>query len=113
MQMTTEQQLAQLAAQQNVQPSVPAQPKPPIQFAFTEIGEQIIASLVKAADEQVAEAEAMRVRVMQLADSIGTQLKEQAAALAEMHERTKAFGRDVLDAHKKFINGGKHENPSP
>jgi hypothetical protein len=56
----------------------------------------------------VAEAEAMRVRVMQLADSIGTQLKEQAAALAEMHERTKAFGHEVLEAHKRFINGGDH-----
>jgi hypothetical protein len=50
----------------------------------------------------------MRVRVMQLADSIGTQLKEQAAALAEMHERTKAFGHEVLEAHKRFINGGDH-----
>jgi hypothetical protein len=108
MQMTTEQQLAQLAAQQNVQPRVPAQPKPPIQFAFTEIGEQIIASLVKAADDQVAEAEAMRVKVMQLADSIGEQLREQSKALAEMHERTKAFGHEVLEAHKRFINGGDH-----
>ena len=63
---------------------------------FTEIGEQIIASLVKAADEQVAEAEAMRVKVMQLADSIGEQLREQSKALAEMHERTKAFLSKIL-----------------
>jgi hypothetical protein len=85
--------------------------RPPLKFAFTEIGEQIIASLVKAADDQVKEAENLRVEVMQLATSISEQLKAQAEALAAMHERTKAFGQEVLDAHKKFINGDKHENP--
>ena len=82
-------------------------PRPPLKYAFTEIGEQIIASLVKAADDQVAEAEALRVQVMQLASEIGVQLEKQAKALAEMHERTKAFGLDVVEAHKKFLNGDK------
>jgi hypothetical protein len=113
MQMTTEQQLAQLAAQQNVQPRVPAQPKPPIQFAFTEIGEQIIASLMKAADEQVEAAQALRVEVMELADNIATELDGYAKRLEAMQLRTKEFGLSVLDAHKKFINGGKNENPTP
>ena len=35
------------------------------------------------------------------------QLEKQAKALAEMNERTKAFGLDVVEAHKKFINGDK------
>jgi hypothetical protein len=82
-------------------------PRPQLKYAFTEIGEQIIASLVKAADDQVAEAEALRVQVMQLASEIGVQLEKQAKALAEMNERTKAFGLDVVEAHKKFINGDK------
>jgi hypothetical protein len=81
------------------------QPKPQFKYAFTEIGEQIIASLVKAADDQVAEAEALRVQVMQLASEIGVQLEKQAKALATMNERTKAFGLDVVEAHKKFLNG--------
>ena len=85
-------------------------PSPPSQnYAFTAIGEQIIASLVKAADDQVAEAEALRIEVMKLADSIGEQLQEQAKALAAMHERTKAFGLDVVEAHKKFLNGGYND----
>jgi len=82
-----------------------ARQRPPLKYAFTEIGEQIIASLVKAADDQVAEAEALRVQVMQLASEIGEQLQRQAKTLAAMNERTKAFGLDVVEAHKKFLNG--------
>ena len=98
--LTDREMLQQLSAR-----TPPSQPRP--QYAFTEIGEQIIASLVKAADDQVAEAEALRVQVMQLASEIGVQLEKQAKALAEMNERTKAFGLDVVEAHKKFINGDK------
>jgi hypothetical protein len=81
---------------------------PPRKFAFTEIGEQIIASLMKAADEQVAAAEALRVDVMHLADSIGAELEAHAKRIEAMQLRTKEFGLSVLDAHKKFINGGEH-----
>ena len=82
-------------------------PRPQLKYAFTEIGEQIIASLVKAADDQVAAAQDLRVDVLRLADEIGARLEKQAKALAEMNERTKAFGLDVVEAHKKFINGDK------
>jgi hypothetical protein len=101
-----EEALAQLAAQ------VPP-PKSPRKFAFTGIGEQIIASLMQAADDQVKAAEALRVEVTELAENIGEALEQQAKRLAAMDARTKAFGQDVLDAHRKFINGGEHENPSP
>jgi hypothetical protein len=100
-----EEALAQLAAQ------VP--PKTPLKFAFTEIGEQIIASLMQAADDQVEAAQKLRAEVMELAENIGVALEQQARQLEAMDARTKAFGQDVLDAHRKFINGGKHENPSP
>lgn len=100
--------LEQLRAQAQAQTNVSQMKPPPPKFAFTEIGEQIVASLVKAADEQVKAAEDLRVEVMRLADSISAQLAEQAKALAAMHERTKAFGADVVAAHKKFLNGGDH-----
>jgi predicted metal-dependent hydrolase len=104
----TEEALAQLAAQ------VPSRPKlAPDHYEFISIGEQIVASLIKAADEQVEEAHALRDQVMQLAENIGAQLQEHAKLLDAMRARTKEFGLAVLDAHKKFINGGKNENPSP
>ena len=86
---------------------------PPRKFAFTEIGEQIIASLMQAADDQVAAAQTLRTEVMELAENIGVALEQQAKLLEAMDARTKAFGQDVLDAHRKFVNGGRHENPTP
>ena len=103
--MDTEMMIAQMRAQANVEARRPAA-YPPLKFAFTEIGEQIVASLVKAADDQVKAAEDLRVEVMKVAESIGVQLEEQAKALAAMHERTKELGADVVAAHKKFLNGG-------
>ena len=98
--LTDREMLQQLSAR-----TPPSQPRP--QYAFTEIGEQIIASLVKAADDQVAAAQDLRVDVLRLADEIGARLEKQAKALAAMNERTKAFGYDVVEAHKKFLNGDK------
>ncbi len=100
-------------AQKEVLQRKAEQPKPPLKFAFTDIGEQIIASLMKAADEQVAAAQALRVEVMGLADNIGAALEEQAKRFEAMDMRTKEFGLAVLDAHKKFLNGGEHDNPTP
>jgi hypothetical protein len=104
-----EAELAKLTAQ-----APPPKPKlPPDRYEFIAIGEQIAASLIKAADEQVEEAHALRDQVMQLAAGIREQLEVHAKDLDEIRARTKAFGLDVLEAHKKFLNGGKHENPSP
>lgn len=80
---------------------------------FVAIGTQLAASLIKAADDQVAEVHKLRDSVMELAEAIGVQLEEHAKMLSEMDDRMRTFGSSVLDAHKKFINGGKHENPSP
>ncbi len=102
-----EAELAKLAAQA-------PQPKlSPDRYEFVAIGEQIAASLIKAADEQVEEAHALRDQVMQLAEGIREQLAAHAKDLDQIRTRTKEFGRDVLDAHKKFLNGGRHENPTP
>jgi len=101
-----EKALAELATQ------VPP-PKPQLKFAFTEIGQQIIASLIKAADDQVEAAQQLREEVLDLAENIGVALEQQAKRLEAMDMRTKEFGLAVLDAHKKFLNGGEHDNPTP
>jgi len=105
-----EEALRQLAAQ-----VPPPKPKlPPDRYEFIAIGEQIAASLIKAADEQVEEAHKLRDRVMELAGNIGVELEAHAKTLNDMNERTRAFGQVVVDAHNKYLlNNGKHENPSP
>jgi len=108
--IAAEEALAQLAAQVPPKKYGP----PPLKFVFTEIGEQIAASLIKAADEQVEEAHKLRDRVMELAENIGVELEAHAKMLNDMNERTRAFGQVVVDAHNKYLlNNGKHENPSP
>jgi hypothetical protein len=80
---------------------------------FTTIGEQIIASLRKAADDMVTEAENLKNSVEVLAHGIADQLEEHAKLLNSMDDRMRAFGADVVEAHKKLLNGEKHENPNP
>jgi hypothetical protein len=82
-------------------------------YDFAEIGKQIVATLTKAAEDQVTEANNLLASVKVLAEGIDAQLAEHAKLLNSMDERLNAFGLDVVNAHKKFINGGKHENPSP
>ncbi len=80
---------------------------------FTAIGEQIAATLLKAAEDQVVEAQNLLDSVKVLAEGIGAQLEDHARMLNDMNERMRAFGKDVVEAHHKYLNGGKHENPSP
>jgi hypothetical protein len=82
-----------------------AQPRPPLKFAFTEIGEKIVESLLKAADDQVIEAENLRASIRVLAEGIGVQLEEHAKLLGDMDARMRHFGSDVVEAHKKLLNG--------
>jgi hypothetical protein len=106
----TEAALAQLSREGR---AVAPQGHPVRKHDFTAIGEQIVASLLKAAEDQVTEASNLLESVKVLAEGIGAQLEEHAKLLNSMDERLNAFGLDVVNAHKKFINGGKHENPSP
>ena len=108
--MNTEQTIAAEEALRQLAAQAPST-KPLLKF--TEIGQQIIASLIKAADEQVEAAHKLREDVLQLAESIGETLEAQAKRMEAMDMRTKEFGLAVLDAHKKFINGGEHDNPTP
>ena len=80
---------------------------------FTVIGQQIITSLRKAAADIITEANNLQASVEVLAEGVAAQMDEHAALLNEMDARIRSFGKDVVEAHKKLINGGKHDNPSP
>jgi len=79
---------------------------------FTAIGEQIAATLLKAAEDQVVEAQNLLDSVKVLAEGIAAQLEDHARMLNDINERMRAFGKDVVEAHNKYLNNGKHENPS-
>jgi hypothetical protein len=94
-QILAEAELKRLAQQQ----------RPPLKFAFTEIGERIVESLLKAADDQVTEAENLRASVKVIAEGITAQLAEHAKLLGDMDARMRHFGSDLVEAHKKLLNG--------
>jgi hypothetical protein len=83
-----------------------AKSRPPRQFDFAEIGKQIVASLRKAADDQITEAQNLRASVEVLAEGITAQLDEHARLLANMDERMRDFGADIVEAHKKMLSNG-------
>jgi ATP-dependent protease ClpP protease subunit len=83
------------------------------QHDFTAIGDQIAATLLKAAEDQVTEANNLLDSVKVLAEGVAAQLEEHAKLLNDMNERMRAFGKEVVEAHYKYLGNGKHENPSP
>jgi hypothetical protein len=85
--------------------------KPRYDFAI--VGEKIAAALMQAAEDQVTEAANLLESTKVLADGIRAQVEVQSKLLQDMNGRLRDFGESVLEAHSKYINGGKHENPSP
>jgi len=85
----------------------------PDQFAFVSIAKQLGASLIKGAEDNVHEANALLDSVKILVEEINKHVEEHAQMLDDATARTKAYGEKVLNAHREFLNGGKHENPSP
>jgi hypothetical protein len=73
-------------------------------YEFDRLGGEIIAALLKAADDQVTEAENLRESTKSLSDGINAMIKEQAKLLNDMNGRLRLFGESVLEAHKKFLN---------
>jgi hypothetical protein len=76
-------------------------------YDFAEIGKQIVATLRKAADDQIIEANNLKASVEVLAEGIDAQLAEHARLLNGMDERLREFGGTVVEAQKKLLNGGK------
>ena len=83
------------------------------EYKFAAIAEQLIASLIKGAEDNVNEATALLDSVRILGEEIRTHVEEHTKMLNDGTERTRAYGEKVLNAHREFINGGKHENPTP
>ena len=84
-----------------------------MKYAFTDIAEQLGASLLKGAEDNVHEANALLDSVKILVGEITQHVEEHAKMLDDATARTKAYGERVLEAHKEYINGGRHENPTP
>jgi hypothetical protein len=91
--------------------------KPPLngknQYAFVAIARELSASLLKGAEDNVHEANALLDSVKILVEEIRHQVEDHARMLDDAHARTKAYGESVLNAHREYLNGGKHENPTP
>ena len=87
--------------------------RPLSEYKFAAIAEQLIASLIKGAEDNVKEAVDLLQSVKILSEEIKKHVDDHAQMLDDATARTKAYGERVLEAHKEYINGGKHENPSP
>ena len=87
--------------------------RPLSEYKFAAIAEQLIASLIKGAEDNVHEANALLDSAKILGEEISKHVAEHAKMLDDATARTKAYGERVLNAHKEYINGGVHEVPSP
>ena len=83
------------------------------EYKFAAIAEQLVASLIKGAEDNVHEANALLDSVKILGEEISRHVAEHAKMLDDATTRTKTYGERVLEAHKEFINGGKHDNDNP
>jgi hypothetical protein len=72
---------------------------------FARLGEQIVATLKKAGEDRVVEANNLLASVTTLAEHIVAQLGEHEKLLNEMDEKVRDFGKSVLEAHNRFLNG--------
>jgi hypothetical protein len=82
-------------------------------YAFAAIAEQLGASLIRGAEDNLHEAQALLDSVKILVEEIRTHVDQHAQMLDDATARTKAYGERVLEAHREFLAGGKHENPTP
>jgi len=87
--------------------------KPFRKYGFMQIAEQLGASLLQGAEDNVHEAAALLDSVKILVGEITQHVEEHAKMLDDATARTKTYGERVLEAHKEYINGGRHENPTP
>jgi len=83
------------------------------EYKFMAISKELGASLIKGAEDNVHEANALLDSVKILVEEIARHVEDYAKMLDDATERTKAYGERVLAAHREYIDGGKHENPTP
>jgi hypothetical protein len=83
------------------------------EYKFVEISKELGASLIKGAEDNVHEANALLDSVKILVEEIHKHVTDHVQMLDDATERTKAYGERVLAAHREYIDGGKHDNPTP
>lgn len=77
------------------------------EYDFKVLAEKIGEALLKAAEDQVVEADNLLERTKVLVEGIKAQVDEQAKLVTDMHVRLHTFGRSIMEAHSKYINGSK------
>jgi hypothetical protein len=82
-------------------------------YTFAAIAEQLGASLIKGAEDNLHEAQALLESVRILVEEIQKHVDDHVRMLDDAAARTKQYGERVLEAHREFLAGGKHENPTP
>jgi hypothetical protein len=80
------------------------EPASPPVANFAAIGEQIATVLLRAAEDQVTEANNLLESTKVLVEGIRKQVAEQERLLAEVHVRMTTFGESILQAHKKYLD---------
>jgi uncharacterized protein YoxC len=78
---------------------------PKVKYEFQDIGSQLTDVLIRAAEDQVTEAQNLLASTKALAEDINAQIKEHSALIEDVNGRLKMFGESVVEAHKKFLNG--------
>jgi hypothetical protein len=73
-------------------------------YDFVRLGEGLASSLMRAAEDQLDKAKAILDQTKSLAEILRTQVAAQVQQIEEMNGRFKAFGEQMLDAHR-VLNG--------
>jgi hypothetical protein len=77
------------------------------EYDFAVIAKKLGGALLKAAEDNVLEADNLYQQTKVLVEGIQAQVDEQARMVADMNGRLRTFGGSILEAHKKFVNGDK------
>ena len=77
-------------------------------YDFVKLSEGMAKALLAAAQEQVSQADQILEQTQSIADVIVTQIRAQAKQIEERNVRLKAFGEQMLDAHRKLNEAGDY-----
>lgn len=89
-------------SKQSPLPLTPEKNPKQLHYDFERLGEQIAASIVQAAEEQLIQAQNMMEQAKAFAQDVNVRIAEKAKELADMNSRLNAFGRSILQAHHRF-----------
>ncbi len=76
------------------------------EYDFATLAKKLGEALLKAAEDNVLEADNLFQQTKVLVEGIQATVDEQAKLVTDMHGRLQTFGASIIEAHKKFVNGG-------